>query len=45
MDMDNPGWFPETSLGNGNGIIEPLEISLHPERLVYPTKPDAETME
>ncbi len=26
MDMDNPGWFPETSLGNGNGIIEPLEI-------------------
>ena len=26
MDMDNPSWFPETSLGNGNGIIEPLEI-------------------
>jgi acetolactate synthase-1/2/3 large subunit len=28
-----------------NMIIEPLEISLHPERLVYPTKADAETME
>jgi hypothetical protein len=26
MDMDNPSWFSNTSLGNGNGIIEPLEI-------------------
>ena len=26
MDMDLPSWFPETSLGNGNNIIEPLEI-------------------
>ena len=26
MDMDNPSWFPESSLGNGNGILEPLEI-------------------
>jgi len=26
MDMDNPSWFPESSLGNGNGIMEPLEI-------------------
>ena len=26
MDMDDPSWFPESSLGNGNGIIEPLEI-------------------
>ena len=28
-----------------NMIIKPLEISLHPERLVYPTLPNAETME
>lgn len=28
-----------------NMIIEPLEISLHPERLVYPTKVDADSME
>ena len=26
IDMDSPSWFPESSLGNGNGIIEPLEI-------------------
>ena len=26
MDMDNPSWFSESSLGNGNGIIEPFEI-------------------
>lgn len=28
-----------------NMIIEPLEISLHPERLVYPTKVGADSME
>ena len=28
-----------------NMYIDPLEISLHPERLVYPTKVGAETME
>ena len=26
MEMDDPSWFPGTSIGNGNGIIEPLEI-------------------
>ena len=26
MDMDNPSWFSESGLGNGNGIIEPFEI-------------------
>ena len=26
LDMDNPDWFPETSMGNGNGTLEPMEI-------------------
>jgi len=26
LEMDDPSWFPSTSMGNGNGIVEPLEI-------------------
>ena len=26
IEMDDPNWFPSSSMGNGNGIVEPLEI-------------------